>query len=828
MSTITWLHISDLHWRDTHEYDTKVVVDALLRDLSDRVSISPQLSQIDFILLTGDTAFSGQPEEYGLARQFIQGLLQVTQVPRSRVFAVPGNHDVDRKAIPNSARETIELCVDHQAVNQLLGDDVSRAMVMQRFHRYGQFLNESFGNGLAFDNVRYFYTKQLRISGVQIAVLGLNSAWASASDDDHLNLFLGERQVRAALKQAEGADVRIALMHHPFDWLRGFDRETCEPLLLRACDFVLHGHMHLTSLVNLRAPGSEAMVISAGACYVTREYQNAYNLVQLDLERGKGTVHLRTYSDRQGGFWTLDTLTYPEVLGRYSFDLPSRWTIPCVEEADSISAETAPVTSVVEPRARVEFDANGILSVERRETWSPSHIVHIGSSIGQFVRRRTEHPCVVVGYDTQKSGGSPLHNLVGELTRQMVDVIDLGIMSAPGVAYLARHQKASLGIFISTSGDSSEPSGIRLVRQSGLRLGREEEIEIENSLDSPGLTSATDIANLGQQIDGQHLIELYIQDHVTRCPVESLVGLRIVLDCANGATSHIAPEVFRRLGAEIIVTNGDTSKGNTSYRNGSEYTREYPEGLLKVVRQRKAAYGFAFDRTGHRLMVIGADGKVWDGHDILAILGEHFCRQGRLKEGDVVVAVHPVAERLTNVLSSRGIEIVGAGGGIRGLEAAVWSGGYSLGGDLEGSVIIHDGSHTMADAVYTALLLSGVLVQKRGKTPKRLKRVIAFAGSLLILAALGGTLCLSAQARALAEAILLFLAHWVRETIAWLVNAIDLVEGFILLSVLLGAVTFVLWCLIESSRRGQSPNLRTCFRKAWRLLRNHLPGAADD
>jgi hypothetical protein len=159
---------------------------------------------------------------------------------------------------------------------------------------------------------------------MRIAVLGLNTAWLCASDEDKAKgLLLGERQTRAALEKAEAADLKIALIHHPFDWLREFDQDDSEALLEDACDFILHGHLHRASMNQLVSPDNSAMLIAGGACYDTREYPNSYNFVRLDFTAGTGTIYLRRYSDARGGFWAKDTLTYRNISdGEYTFQLP--------------------------------------------------------------------------------------------------------------------------------------------------------------------------------------------------------------------------------------------------------------------------------------------------------------------------------------------------------------------------------------------------------------------------------------------------------------------------------------------------------------------------
>jgi len=323
MSTITWLHISDLHWRESQAYNAHIVADALLKDLANREQIAPELEHIDCVFFTGDLAFASRSKEYKLARQFFAELLRTTQVRKSHLFIVPGNHDVDRKTVAAKVQSAIRRAKDQQAINDLFENRASRLAILRRFHRYRQFCNDYLGKHLLFDDLHYSYTRNCTISGKRVSILGLNSAWASASDADRLRLLLGEQQVRAALKKAKSAEIRIALLHHPFEWLRDFDRADCEPILVRGCDFVLLGHLHDTDFVHLKGPGVQAVVIGAGACYETRKHPNAYNLVHLDLDSGKGTVYFRTYSNRESGFWAPDVLRYPDVPGKYIFDLPA-------------------------------------------------------------------------------------------------------------------------------------------------------------------------------------------------------------------------------------------------------------------------------------------------------------------------------------------------------------------------------------------------------------------------------------------------------------------------------------------------------------------------
>lgn len=338
MSTITWLHLSDLHFRRSHTYDENVVLKALLRDLVEQ-QVHP-----DLIVVSGDIAFSGQPAEYDLARRFFDDLLQTAGLGADRLFVVPGNHDVDRSLISTGAHAISDSLTDRKRANVLLATPGDRKLVFARFKAYAAFVKTYLGKERRFDDSRYFYVQSLDLAGQQVALLGLNSAWLCASDQDKANgLLIGERQARTALEQAAGASLKIALLHHPFDCLREFDQNDSAAMLTDGCDFILHGHLHQAAATQLTSPDAEATILACGACYETREFPNMYSWVRLDLAAGTGTAHLRRYSDARGGFWAKDTLTYKNAPdGMYHFRLPGQAVrpqtmsqMPAVQDGDT-------------------------------------------------------------------------------------------------------------------------------------------------------------------------------------------------------------------------------------------------------------------------------------------------------------------------------------------------------------------------------------------------------------------------------------------------------------------------------------------------------------
>jgi formylglycine-generating enzyme required for sulfatase activity/calcineurin-like phosphoesterase family protein/energy-coupling factor transporter ATP-binding protein EcfA2 len=322
MSTLSWLHLSDLHFKAAVQWDENIVLRALLVDVREQIKTNGLA--LAFIVLTGDIAFQSKAEEYRLATQFFDDLLKETGLPKDRLILVPGNHDVDRGLISRGARAIVKSIDSRAALAEILSAGEDRNLIMRKLARFDDFISE-YADGCFFDiDQRYFQVHRFQEADRSVAVLALNTAWLCMGDEDRGRIALGERQVREALAAVEDADLCIALMHHPFDWLHEFDRNDCEPLLMNRCDFILHGHLHRTGILSLATPDEGAMIIAAGACYEHRDYPNSYNLVQVDLETGRGLIHLRRYSDDRGGFWTKDVMTYHNIDdGTFDFKLAS-------------------------------------------------------------------------------------------------------------------------------------------------------------------------------------------------------------------------------------------------------------------------------------------------------------------------------------------------------------------------------------------------------------------------------------------------------------------------------------------------------------------------
>lgn len=329
MAELTWLHLSDWHQKGK-EFDRKVVRDELLDDIKSRMEISPQLEKIDFIIFSGDVAFSGQKEEYETAiQEFFNPILEASGVDQDHLFIVPGNHDLNLKALKTLPSELQKPPKqnDRPYLHSCLMDDQKRTKLFSPFRAFNDFM-DGYTNQ---ENSGYACIREWAINGNKVAILGLNSAWMSGrkkkgkgKTDDKGSLVVGEPQVHDILRRISEADIKIAVLHHPFDWLIDFDRDIIESRLMKKFNFILHGHQHKPSINVIKGSQGNYILIPAGACYDRRipedpRYSNSYNFVHLDFVSQKGTIFLRHWSEPRTE-WTKDHDSCDD--GKLEFDLP--------------------------------------------------------------------------------------------------------------------------------------------------------------------------------------------------------------------------------------------------------------------------------------------------------------------------------------------------------------------------------------------------------------------------------------------------------------------------------------------------------------------------
>jgi hypothetical protein len=332
MATVKWLHISDWHQNNRGALDRGIVSKALMKDIRNRAEeCHPDLAKLDFVIFSGDLAFSGTRSEYDAAENdFLNPLMDAAGVDRSRLFLVPGNHDVDR-AKREYLPDLISKFVKRESLLNALLDERVRNHLLFPLQEYAQFVTRFLGR-VAPQEPQYGFANCFETSeGKTIGLLGLNSAWMCGQFqdpylkdyNDYGRLILGEHQFRQYLSTTSGADIRIAFMHHPFHWFGEVEqRSQLENALLEHSHFILRGHEHNAAVsVPMTAAGACA-TISAGAAYDRRDYPNGYNFMLLDLELGQGTVYLRKYSDKRGQFIKDTDTTGDKTPGQVTFTLP--------------------------------------------------------------------------------------------------------------------------------------------------------------------------------------------------------------------------------------------------------------------------------------------------------------------------------------------------------------------------------------------------------------------------------------------------------------------------------------------------------------------------
>jgi len=310
---IAWLQISDLHMRLRDEWSQDVVLSAMAHSIRQR---RDQGLALDFILATGDLAFAGKKEEYALVDRFFDELVVATGVPKERIFCIPGNHDVNRdkqKLCFQGARATL---TSPNAVDPVLSTDSDDlATLAQRQEAYRTFQASSFGNQIRKNTPDGLgYVSSLNIGETVVAIIGLNSAWiAEGGNSDHGNLLIGERQILNAFDILDELDAHIVIgiAHHPLHLLRDFDRNAAIRHITRRCHFYHCGHLHQPEFQGSGFDASACLMIAAGASFETREFQNAYSLVKLDLLAGTRTLTTVQYNAGQGEFGLSNEVSYP-------------------------------------------------------------------------------------------------------------------------------------------------------------------------------------------------------------------------------------------------------------------------------------------------------------------------------------------------------------------------------------------------------------------------------------------------------------------------------------------------------------------------------------
>lgn len=365
------------------------------------------------------------------------------------------------------------------------------------------------------------------------------------------------------------------------------------------------------------------------------------------------------------------------------------------------------------------FGTDGIRGRANMYPITPDLVIKLGQAIGTYFREHYERPRILIGKDTRRSGYLLEQSLSAGICSVGVDTFFLGPLPTPGIAYLTRGLRANAGIVISASHNPYYDNGIKIFASDGYKLPDSVENELEkmvlegNHFEELPTGHAIGRTKRIEDAIGQYAVFLKEQfpKHLT------LEGLRIVLDCANGASYKVAPKVFEELGAELFVI-GNTPDGTNINKNCGAL---HPDKLAEKVRLYKADIGIALDGDADRLQVVDHKGEVVDGDEILAICGTHYMSTGKLA-GNTLVSTVMSNMGLDIALSNAGAKLIRTDVGDRYVVEAMKKGGFNLGGEQSGHLIFRDSS-TTGDGILAALHLLEIIIEK-GKTIHELKKVM--------------------------------------------------------------------------------------------------------
>lgn len=375
------------------------------------------------------------------------------------------------------------------------------------------------------------------------------------------------------------------------------------------------------------------------------------------------------------------------------------------------------------------FGTDGIRGRVGDALITPEFVMRLGYAAGRVLTSlesnlaKGAHPAVLIGKDTRISGYMLEAALEAGLSAAGVDVMLTGPMPTPAVAYLTRALRAQAGIVISASHNPYYDNGIKFFSSQGTKLPDDVEHAIEAALEQP--MQVMESAKLGKARRIDDAAGRYVEFCKSTFPNQlDLRGLKIVLDCAHGATYHVAPPVFHELGAEVIAIGNKPDGLNINEQVGSTH----PEALQKAVVEQGADLGIAFDGDGDRVMMVTADGQLLDGDQLLYIIAASRQQRGNLQGGVVGTLMTNLA--LEHKLAAMNIPFARAKVGDRYVLELLNQNNWQLGGENSGHILTLD-KHSSGDGIIAALQALDAVTQS-GKTLGQLSRELTLYPQALI------------------------------------------------------------------------------------------------
>lgn len=349
------------------------------------------------------------------------------------------------------------------------------------------------------------------------------------------------------------------------------------------------------------------------------------------------------------------------------------------------------------------FGTDGVRGVANTKL-TPELAFQLGRSAAAVLTQPQERPAILVGKDPRSSGDMLEAALAAGMMSNGAQVISVGIVTTPAVAYLTKHMAVQAGAMISASHNQVEDNGIKFFSHDGYKLpdAKEDAIEAYLKQDNDVNTRLTG-AGVGSWQRNDTAVRLYLNSLRQSIAATTLDGLHIVLDCANGSASPFAAELFRSVGAKVTALHATPTGANINLDCGSTH----PESLQQAVKQLQADFGFAFDGDADRCLAVDGSGNLVDGDQIMAMLALHLKQKGRLNKNTLVITVMSNLG-LKKAMAEQNIDLDITAVGDRYVLEAMLNKGYCLGGEQSGHVILTDFS-TTGDGMLTGLQIAALL-----------------------------------------------------------------------------------------------------------------------
>jgi len=352
------------------------------------------------------------------------------------------------------------------------------------------------------------------------------------------------------------------------------------------------------------------------------------------------------------------------------------------------------------------FGTDGVRGLPGEFPLDDATLDRIGMALGEYVsshaRKQGDRPRVLIGRDTRESGPHISERIARGLAAAGVEPISAGVLTTPGVAWLVNREGFAAGVVISASHNPYHDNGVKLISSTGMKFPDAAEAELERFILSS--SEEAEARNAMQLHDNEKIDDDYLDGlRAALLPGANLAGMKIVMDCANGAASNLAPRLFRSLGAEVIAI-GDTPDGkNINAGCGSLH----PEKMQQRVAETGAALGMAFDGDADRAIFASKSGRLVDGDGVLLVLGRYFKTSGKLK-GEVVVGTTMANLGLERALEKSGLKLARTAVGDRYVLEEMLRSGANLGGEQSGHILFLDDA-TTGDGMLTAIKMASVI-----------------------------------------------------------------------------------------------------------------------